>query len=82
MPCHLTVDYEREDWEEQIDKAPQCAGRAVHFANRCKSPKNRELLRLEADHETVFSDPREFYKHHGGEGEIVIIGAMVQRIGD
>lgn len=46
MPCHIHVDYEREDWEEQAEEAPQCAGRAIHFANRYKRPRNPDLLVL------------------------------------
>lgn len=73
MPCHLTVDYERDDWEEQIKTAPQCAGRAIYFANRCKVPKNRELIVLEADRENVFTDPEAFYRHHGGKHPLILM---------
>ena len=58
------MDYERDDWEEQVEHAPQCAGRAIHFANRCKMPRNPELLRLPADRENVFTFPHEFIEHH------------------
>lgn len=74
MPCHMTVDYERDDWQEQVKTAPQCVGRSVHFANRCRLPKNPEILKANPDPDTVFSDPREFYKHHGGEKELLIVG--------
>lgn len=64
MPCHLHVDYESDDWEEQAADAPQCAGRAIHFANRCKMPRNPELLKLPPDRENVFTFPAEFIEHH------------------
>lgn len=34
MPCHSAIDYERDDWEQQAENAPQCAGRAIHLTNR------------------------------------------------
>lgn len=83
MPCHLHVDYENDDWERQALKAPQCAGRAIHFANRCKRPKDTNLLVLPANREEVFSNPQDFIDHHtlGGSGpKIMIIGPRVQVI--
>lgn len=77
MPCHLTVDYEQDDWREQAETAPQCAGRAIHFANRCREPQDPSLLRLKPDYEAVFSNPLDFYKHHGGEKDILIAGKTV-----
>ncbi|WP_313453464.1 hypothetical protein [Stutzerimonas nitrititolerans] len=80
MPCHLHVDYDREDWHEQADKAPQCAGRAVHFANRCKRPRNPELVTLPADRDEVFSNPQEFIDHHShGKGPqiMLVMGEVV-----
>jgi hypothetical protein len=64
MPCHLHVNYENDNWEAQSQQAPQCAGRAIHFANRCKMPRNPSLLSLPADRETVFSNPQDFINHH------------------
>ena len=64
MPCHMTVDYEQDDWRDQAEVAPQCAGRAIHFANQCKTPRNPELLRLPANREDVFTFPAEFVAHH------------------
>jgi len=79
MPCHLHVDYEREDWAAQAEIAPQCAGRAIHFANRCKSPRAPGLLRLKPNHGEVFTNPQDFIDHHsGGSGpRITIIGQAV-----
>lgn len=81
MPCHLHVDYDREDWAQQSDQAPQCAGRAVHFANRCKRPKNPELITATADREAVFSNPQDFVDHHTRAGvapKIMIILGTIQ----
>ncbi len=64
MPCHLHVDYEAAQWRQKAEMAPQCAGRAVHFANRCKQPRNPDLIRLPADRKEVFSSPQEFIDHH------------------
>jgi len=64
MPCHSHVDYEDENWRAQVAKAPQCAGRAIHFANRFKLPRNKDLLQLPADRENVFNRPEEFLEHH------------------
>lgn len=38
MPCHATVDYEREDWKEQSAAAPLCTGSLVYLRNTCKLP--------------------------------------------
>ena len=69
MPCHLHVDY------EQADKAPQCAGRAIHMANRCKVPMNPELIKAQADRKAVFSNPQDFIDHHsiGAEKPVIMI---------
>ena len=64
MPCHLHVDYDNEDWEDEAEEAPQCAGRAIHFANRCKRPRNPSLLTLTPDRENVFTFAQEFIDHH------------------
>lgn len=75
MPCHLHVDYEQDDWQEQADKAPQCAGRAIHMANRCKVPMNPELIKAQADRKAVFSNPQDFIDHHsiGAEKPVIMI---------
>lgn len=83
MPCHLHVDYESAEWRADADKAPQCVGRAVHFSNRCKHPRNPDLLRATADRERVFTSPQEFVDHHTLNGEskaIRIMGPLVVEI--
>lgn len=64
MPCHLHVDYEREDWMGAAEIAAQCAGRAVYFANRCKKPINPALIQLTPDRVEIFSNPQDFLDHH------------------
>lgn len=70
MPCHMHVDYEDDNWEELAAEAPQCAGRAIHFKNRCKMPRNPEIAGLvrevERNVEDVFMFPQEFIDHHNG----------------
>lgn len=66
MPCHLRMDYEDPNWEETVLDAPQCAGRAAHFANRLKRPRNPFLIIVDKDPE-VFTTLAEFAAHHGGD---------------
>lgn len=42
----------------------QCAGLAVYRANVVKNPRDRDILRLPANRETVFATPTEFLEHH------------------
>lgn len=78
MPCHMQVDYERDDWREQADNAPQCAGRAIYLSNRCKSPRNPDLLKLPADRASVFSFPMEFAEHHShGRLSVMVVGQRI-----
>lgn len=75
MPCHLAVDYERDDWEEQADAAAHCAGHAAHLRNRCKLPTNpeqRALCEAVGKREDVFNRPDEFVIHHGGDASRVM----------
>lgn len=85
MPCHLHVDYESDTWQDDALEVPQCAGRAVHFANRCKRPQNPDLVVLPADRQAVFSNPQDFIDHHsiGDESapRVMIIGSTVQIMG-
>jgi hypothetical protein len=68
MPCHVHVDYEREDWERQANTVPRCAGHAIFLRNRCKQPHEPGLrafcATVERDTETVFQWPQEFIEHH------------------
>jgi hypothetical protein len=76
MPCHLHVDYEDGNWQEQADEAPQCAGRAIFQANRCKLPST-DILRLPADRTAVFQWPHEFVAHHAGVPAENLLGKLV-----
>ena len=69
MPCHLTVDYENENWEDDLDLSEQCAGAAIFFANICKLSRDKTRMRLSRDTELVFSSPQEFLAHHEGSGK-------------
>lgn len=42
----------------------QCAGAAIYRRNICKSPRDKSLLVLPADHGAVFSNRAEFLAHH------------------
>ncbi len=64
MPCHSKVNYNRSDWRQKQETAPQCAGRAVLLGNQCKMPRDPELLRLPSDRQAVFSHIVEFKQHH------------------
>ena len=67
MPCHLTVDYESDDWREQAEQeGTQCSGRAIFLANQFKLTRNREVGRLPRDVVSVFQWPHEFLAHHEG----------------
>lgn len=85
MPCHMHVDYEKDNWRDQAASAPQCAGRAIHFANRGKLAQNPELIKMKPDFEKVFSNPQDFINHHHIDTQsepprIMLLGQMVMVI--
>jgi hypothetical protein len=45
-------------------RGAQCAGIAIYRRNVVKTPRDPEVLRLEADRATVFATPQEFLDHH------------------
>ena len=70
MPCHCMVNYERDDWQEQSENAPRCAGHAIYLRNRCKMPKEEGLARFVrevARDPAVFGRAEQFLEHHGGD---------------
>lgn len=71
MPCHKTVDYERDDWELQVmTTASHCAGSLVFMNNYCKLPRRKSLAKMVNSVKksvTVFATPQEFLKHHRRE---------------
>lgn len=69
--CHSMVDYDGDDVNEQVRKAPTCAGFAIMLKNMCKLPYNPEtcdtIKLVKVDRETVFSHVNEFIEHHTQE---------------
>lgn len=72
MPCHcaaINAGYAGVNYTQaQVDAnhLPQCAGRAVFWANQFKMARvPGKLLELPADRVTVFEWPHEFREHHG-----------------
>lgn len=55
VPCHVFT-------------GAQCAGAAIYRRNVCKTPRDGECLRLEADRSLVFATPTEFKRHHERRG--------------
>lgn len=72
MPCHsanknrLGMDYAAaQEMGTPEFKLPQCAGRAIHWANQIKRVRvPGTLLELPRDTKTVFEWPQEFIDHH------------------
>jgi hypothetical protein len=64
MPCHMTVDYENEHWEDDLDLAQQCTGAAIFFSNMCKLSRDHDRMKLPPDTEAVFASTAEFIAHH------------------
>lgn len=75
-PCHLHVDYESADWKAAAAAAPQCVGRSVHSANRCKQ-HGPDILRQPADRDAFFARPHEFVAHHAGVDPSSLESALV-----
>lgn len=70
MPCHKASQDEHGhggvDYVNPDPTLPQCAGRAIYWANQCKRPRDATigLLTLPKDTETVFQWPHQFVEHH------------------
>ena len=67
LPCHSSIDYEDEDWQEQWlagETGKICAGSLILAANMCKSPRDPNFPRKKPDRALVFSGPAEFISHH------------------
>jgi hypothetical protein len=77
MPCHLTEGDGGMPDGEMHPNALQCAGRGIFLSNMCKSPRDKSVLTLPADRDTVFSRPQEFVEHHSeGTMKIVVDGSQ------
>ena len=75
-PCHMHVDYESSTWQRDAQAAPQCVGRSVFAANRCKRMEGG-LLKADPDRDAVFSRPHEFVAHHARREPSELEGMMV-----
>jgi hypothetical protein len=67
IPCHMEVDWEREDPEDKNYSNP-CNGSLRFLKNSCKLPYDKEYVKLrnlikEKD-PNIFSFPSEFINHH------------------
>lgn len=78
MPCHVHIDYERSDWEAQVQTAPSCAGHAIYMKNRGKMGT---FIKVEKN-ENVFSNHQEFIDYHGRgkAGKFMLIGVRVMEM--
>ncbi len=65
MPCHLTVDYENEHWQDDLDLAQYCAGALIFFSNICKLSRDPKRPKLPGDSKTIFANVKEFMDYHG-----------------
>jgi hypothetical protein len=67
MPCHLHMGKFDASYSDPGTTAPQCAGRAIYWANQCKTPRVRgALLELPRDTLTVFQWRHDFLGYHSG----------------
>lgn len=70
LPCHMKIDWDKGDAQEQTKTVGLCHGFLVMSKNSCKShlnPEVREAQRgVEADRDNFFSMIHEFKEHHGG----------------
>lgn len=67
LPCHKTIDYEREDWlerwtEKRDPDAMLCTGALVLQANLLRQPRSGPVM--QPDRENVFASYRSFVEHH------------------
>ncbi len=76
MPCHLTVDYEKKDWQDEMvemeSSVQHCAGARIFYKNMCKVSR-LPLIRYLEEHGAVravqrsadvFLNRAEFLAHH------------------
>ena len=69
MPCHCSIDYEKEDWiSEQYPQSSFCAGSLIFLRNTCKLPMDPILrearVTVEQDSKNVFGHKGQFLEHH------------------
>lgn len=63
MACHVRAGH-HVNYKHPDPTLPQCAGRAIYWANQCKQARDTSLLRLPSDPVTVFKWPKEFIEYH------------------
>lgn len=65
MPCHMHMKRDGVDYEHP-GTGPQCAGRAIYWANQFKTSRTNavKLLVLPQDTASVFNWPHEFVAYH------------------
>ncbi len=68
LPCHLRVNWEAPNAQEQVQGAQLCQGFLIMCKNACKLPLNslvaEALSQVEPDRVNVFSHANEFCEHH------------------
>jgi len=67
MPCHIDIDYEAPDWEDQLKDAAHCAGSLIFLKNSCTLPVDKSLREMMEQVETdnnIFTWGKEFLDHH------------------
>lgn len=65
MNCHTRAGVEGISYADPDPLKPQCAGRAIYWANQLKIPRRADILVLPPNKALVFTWPTEFLKHHG-----------------
>jgi len=67
MPCHIAIDYENPDWEDQLKAAAHCTGSLIFLKNSCTLPKDpvlREMVNQVETDNNIFTWGQEFLEHH------------------
>lgn len=67
LPCHLTIDYDNDDWRETLEDADVCIGALQFAANACVLPRDAEraaLVSAAGRNPDVFGQAVEFLAHH------------------
>jgi hypothetical protein len=72
FPCHITVNYETDNWRETIfaddTKVQACAGFLIMTRKFAKLPRDAEFgehaMRVNRDHPDVFRLWSDFVDHH------------------
>jgi hypothetical protein len=63
-PCHMTVDYERDDWQDQLPDATACVGQQIMYRNSYKEPRVWSIPADIGESDDVFKYPNDFMEHH------------------